>query len=1659
MKKVLSVVLAIVLMLSIMPTGLFSITASAATNEFAGGDGTESSPYLISTKTHLNNVRNYLNAHFKLTCNIEFTTSDFASYGSFYNSGKRWLPIGTTGSKYNYDYFTGSFDGNGFAIKNLYVNSSIGTAGLFGYNRGIIKNLHIIDCKIYTSYSGSSNSSASADAGGIAANNKGTITNCYVTGTISASASAIETYAYVGGIAGYNEGTITNCYNAGTISGTTSTSYYQYGGSHGNTYVGGIIGYNKNIVTDCYNIGNVSAAARKSSSKASVSASVGGIVGLNSGTTTNCFNTSNVTANSDGYADVGGIVGSNAKTINNCYFMDSMDKGVGSGTNTTTKCTAEQLGQKSTYVGFDFENIWDLNTTIEPYPIIKTLHYHIYDNVCDANCNECGYSREAPHSYIWVVDKENNCDTDGFKHEECEMCHIVRNENTKILATGHNYQWIVDQLETCSQNGIKHEECTVCNSTRNIGTLIAASPHTYTDNSDTSCDICNFKRFYISYDLNGGNAGPENIWIETASLQISKIVPTKNGYFLACWQTTGENSVEYQPGDTIAITDSTSLIAMWVENCSNCNGEGLEEYLEQCGKCYGKGTVLSNTTCSTCGGDGRYNPTIYVTCMSCNGTGDKLSACGFCGGYGGYFTYKCSSGHSMMSKYRLYSCSMCGSSSISETMHKCSTCGGYGTVDYCTTCGGDGEVTEQGDSKTCYSCSGAGYTRVDCSSCEAGNITKTRTCSACNGSCIQTPSAPTIYSVTANAVILNTIVNGEYSIDGAVWQDSPIFDNLESGKEYTFYQRYAKTNHTSQSKTSVGLSIITHRHIYDNACDTECNACGLTRATTHKYEWVVDKYETCGETGIKHEECTVCHATRSVSTEIEATGSHVYDTDCDTACNVCGYIRVAGDHVYDNACDATCNVCGFTQNGTGHSYDNDCDSICNACGQNRTVIHKYEWVIDKEENCGETGIKHEECVACHITRSIGTVIVATGNHAYDNVCDSTCNICGFRRDSIEHSYDNACDATCNMCGTIRTPSEHIYDDNDDHYCNVCNLYTLLRYQINRWSKTVTITGFDENYSGAFVIPETINGYPVTEIESYAFYNCSNLTSITIPNSISRIWGSAFSGCDNLSEVHISDISAWCNIKFSDLDANPISCGYFGDYHRKLFLNGSLVTDVVIPDGITEIGDYAFYGYSELKSVHIPDSVNSIGYAAFRQCTKLESVVIPDSVTSIGDYAFAYCENIKSLTLSKKVESIGSAAFCGCDLTEITIPESVTAIGSAAFYCENLDRINISSVKSWCKIQFNDISFSTLNLYIDGVLITDLVIPEGITTINKCAFAYCTNLKSVSFPNSLVAINGSSFYGCIGLESIIIPQNVSSFSVNAFKGCTSLASLSVASNNATYHSEGNCIIETDSKTLVFGLKTSTIPSDGSVTIIGDFAFDGCDGLKYVVIPNGVTTIKYYAFGRCKDLIAVDIPSSVMSIETAAFEKCTSLISVALPAGLTTLNQFVFNECNSLTNITIPKSITCIAYASLRYCPITNIYYSGDEDDKALMEIGGNNGSTPYATWHYNTCETHTYDNVCDAECNVCMYIRTVPTHNYDENYICTECGDVDYVPGDIDGVDGVTDADAEYLLMFTFFPEDYPVNQTCDFNGDGKINDADAEHLLMYTFFPEDYPLN
>ena len=388
------------------------------------------------------------------------------------------------------------------------------------------------------------------------------------------------------------------------------------------------------------------------------------------------------------------------------------------------------------------------------------------------------------------------------------------------------------------------------------------------------------------------------------------------------------------------------------------------------------------------------------------------------------------------------------------------------------------------------------------------------------------------------------------------------------------------------------------------------------------------------------------------------------------------------------------------------------------------------------------------------------------------------------------------------------------------------------YKINGNEVAVTYRGtsyyqYSNEYSGDVSIPATVtyNGvtYSVTSIEFTAFGCCSGLTSITIPNSVTSISGDAFMECNGLESINV-------------LSGNPkydsrSNCNAIIETASNTLISGCKNT--IIPNSVTSIGNNAFFVCSGLTSITIPNSVISIGVESFWGCSGLTSISIPNSVTSIEIAAFGCCSG----------------------LTSVNIPNSVTSIGSDAFYnCSGLTSVNITDLEAWCRITFSPPTDHGLtsnpcyiahHLFLNGEEITNLVIPNAITTIGNYSFAGCSGLTNISIPNSVTDIGDDAFCYCSGLTSITIPNSVTTIGDGAFYDCS-------------------------------GLTNITIPN--SVTSIGEYAFSECSGLTNITIPNSVTTIGKSAFIDCTELTSITIPNSVVSIGKNAFSRCSKLNDV-------------------------------------------------------------------------------------------------------------------------------------------------------------------------------------
>ena len=413
--------------------------------------------------------------------------------------------------------------------------------------------------------------------------------------------------------------------------------------------------------------------------------------------------------------------------------------------------------------------------------------------------------------------------------------------------------------------------------------------------------------------------------------------------------------------------------------------------------------------------------------------------------------------------------------------------------------------------------------------------------------------------------------------------------------------------------------------------------------------------------------------------------------------------------------------------------------------------------------------------------------------------------------------------------------------------------------------------------------------------------------------------------------------------------------------------------VTIPDGVTSIGDSAFDYCTSLTSVTIPGSVTSIGDSVFYHCTSLASVTIPDSVTSIGRYAFAYCKSLTSVAIPDGVTSIGEKAFSQCtSLTSVAIPDSVTSIGERAFYeCTSLTSVTIpDSVTS-----IGD------SVFYHCTSLTSVTIPDSVTSIGDYAFSGCTSLTSVTIPDSVTSIGEGTFEDCTSLTSVTIPDSETSIGDYAFSYCTSLTSVTIP--------DGVTSIGCAAFRFCTSLISMTIPD--SVTSIVDGFFLGCKSLTSVTIPNSVTSIGNGAFQLCTSLTSVTIPNSVTSIGESAFDNCTSLTSVTIPDSVTSIGDWAFGSCTSLTSVTIPDSVTSIGRYAFAYCTsltsvaipdsvtsigeyafddcksLTDVYYAGSEAQWKAIAISPNgNDDLLTANIHYYSVDPGAYSSIYGAD---------------------------------------------------------------------------------------------
>ena len=431
-------------------------------------------------------------------------------------------------------------------------------------------------------------------------------------------------------------------------------------------------------------------------------------------------------------------------------------------------------------------------------------------------------------------------------------------------------------------------------------------------------------------------------------------------------------------------------------------------------------------------------------------------------------------------------------------------------------------------------------------------------------------------------------------------------------------------------------------------------------------------------------------------------------------------------------------------------------------------------------------------------------------------------------------------------------------------------------------------------------------------------------SVTIPESVTSFGDQAFYGCNNVfissfTVNYTGTLEQWLCIDFLDSDSNPC-----GDY---LYINGELLTELVIPETITEIKKSAFEDCESITSITIHDQVKSIGESAFSGCKNLAKVNIPDSVLSIGGFAFSFCTS----------------------LLEVDIPDSVTSIGAYAFAdCQSLSRVAFGE----------NITLTAIEKYtfFGCTSLTDIVIPDGIMSIGDHAFSQCSKLARVSIPESVTIIDISAFSSCKSLTSITIPANVTEIESLAFFDCNALvevynySSLDITKGSSDYGRVAYCTFDVYNTNEPSKLSTDEngfiIHTTGDVKTL--VRYIGTDDT--ITIPAGVSVIGNYALYNCDSLKEITISDDVTSIGNYAFESCGFITKVTIPASVKTVGKYAFNYCSNLTDV----------------------YYTGTEYQYNKIKFGSNNGEFYEAKIHYLgiACEHLEWND--DGSCVECRH---------------------------------------------------------------------------------------
>lgn len=466
---------------------------------------------------------------------------------------------------------------------------------------------------------------------------------------------------------------------------------------------------------------------------------------------------------------------------------------------------------------------------------------------------------------------------------------------------------------------------------------------------------------------------------------------------------------------------------------------------------------------------------------------------------------------------------------------------------------------------------------------------------------------------------------------------------------------------------------------------------------------------------------------------------------------------------------------------------------------------------------------------------------------------------------------------------------------------------------------------------SFIFPAN-DSYQI--IDSYMFNDCTSLTTLTLPNSITLIKDYAFFNCTKLETISM-----------------PVNLQ--GSIPPGCFSNCSSLKEITIPDGISKIEDRAFYGCTSLTFARFPNDLYSIGKNAFYNCKKLSDIVLPDRINSIGDQAFYGCESLGVITFPSTLRSI--YGFSNTGITKAIFPEGIKKIEGDAFSdCHKLVSIDFPST-------LNSISYRAFK---NCDALTSVTLPNNLTLLATEAFANCHKLRNVTIPTSIDTIHRKAFINCDSLRVLIIPEGVKCIRSSAFESCDSLEVITLPSTLLTIGAKA--FANTN-------LKELTIPE--GITYLAGGVFQRCSKLKKVTLPSTLKELRYQyeeeklndwsdisggVFEDCSELSEINFPDGLTNIETYTFQ-FTNLQDIKLPAELITVGNSAFDG-TQITKLIIPDKVTTIETYAFGRGPLTYI-----EVPSSVTTIGENafnasndiecviwkTNTTPYRVFGYRT----------------------------------------------------------------------------------------------------------